>query len=115
MSSPRESVVQRGRLMQVSAPMPAPAPRQRRYVGLIVVVVIAVVVVGIFFGVGLPMVQQSVAAPKITLTDSTYTSDGCGFFGPYYYVFTWTFKLVNTGNADGFATVMFLVNGIGVG
>jgi len=99
--------------MESSAPTPAPmpAPRQKSFVGLIVVIVIAVVAIAFFLAVGLPLIQQSVAAPKITLTDATYTTFGCGLFGPYYYTFTWTFTLVNTGNADGFATVTFYVNG----
>jgi len=81
----------------------------------VVIAIVAVVIVGLAWGFGIPLAQQSAATPKITLTDAAYTQSGCGLFGPYYYTFRWTFTLVNTGNANGFASVMFYVNGDSAG
>lgn len=99
--------------MQPASPAPTipPPPPYRSWARLAIAVVAIVVVVAVFFVAVYPMTLQ----PKITLTDSLYARSGCGFFGPYYFVFAWVFNLTNTGNANGFATVTFYVNGNAVG
>jgi len=82
----------------------------RRPLWLKVTVVIAVVAVGLLaliVGVLVPLSQQ----PRVTLTEGTYTTSGCGAFGPSRWTFTFRFNLVNTGNANGFATVELYLNG----
>lgn len=98
---------------------PAPPPKSKRNLTIAVVVCVIIVVVIIIlayvFAVYLPAAQQAATQPKITMTDAGYYTSGCGFFGPYYWIFTWTFNLTNTGNANGFATVTYYVNSNQVG
>ena len=97
----------------------SPPPKSRRLVQIAVAVVaaVAVLAVALYYmsAVYLPAAQEAATQPRITITDAGYYESGCGFFGPYYRTFTWTFSLVNTGDADGFAVVTFTVNGEGVG
>lgn len=78
---------------------------------LAIVIVVLAIVAAVAIAVVYPMTLQ----PKITMTDSSQYTSGCGLFGPYYYVFNWHFNLTNTGNADGFATVTYYVNNNAVG
>lgn len=91
------------------APPPRPAGRRlRNVVVVLVVVILALVGIGYYALIIYPQ-------PNITLTDVLYNSSGCGFFGNLYYTYSMTFTLVNTGSADGFATVVGYIDGSGVG
>lgn len=87
---------------------PEPRARMPRWLSWLVIGIIVIAVVGgvIVFAV-IPYFQQ----PKITLTNATHTTAGCGAFGPARWTYAWTFTLVNTGDANGFATVEFYLNG----
>ena len=86
------------------APIPARMPRWLAW--LIVGIVIIVMVGGVVAFVAIPYLAQ----PKVTLTAETYTMSNCMSY-PSHFTFTWTFTLVNTGNANGFATVELYLNG----
>ncbi len=90
---------------------PPPPSHVVRYV---IIAVVAVIVVGLALGIGIPLAQQSVTVPKITLTDAPYSTSGC-LFGFGHYTYTWTFTLVNSGTANGFATVTAYIDGAATG
>jgi hypothetical protein len=70
--------------------------------------------VGLALGIGIPLAQQSVATPKIALTDAVYQTSGC-FLGLGHYSYAWTFTLMNSGTANGFATVTAYIDGVAQG
>lgn len=81
---------------------------------IVIAVVVAIVVVVIAFGVALPLVEQSLAEPRIGLTNERPghdpgSCDNLFFPGPPQY-FTLSFTLYNTGEADGLATVQFFLD-----
>jgi hypothetical protein len=49
--------------------------------------------------------------PNIVLTGSDSAGSGCPLFGGHW-TYTFTFTLVNTGGADGFAVVELFLNGL---
>ena len=53
--------------------------------------------------------------PRITMTGVYHTSMGCQDSEPNWWTFTFTFKLSNDGDADGFAVVELYLNSPGVG
>lgn len=72
--------------------------------------IVAVIVI-VALVIAIPFIQLVLAQPAITMTDTrTFSAIGCGLFGASQ-VFGFEFTLVNTGNADGFAVVHFLVDG----
>ena len=97
--------VQPGQAYQPSfAPGPARMPRWLIWV---VVGVVVIVIAGALLAFAvIPYFEQ----PKITLTDACHTTTGCVFSAPQW-TYMWTFTLVNSGNANGFATVEFYLNG----
>lgn len=90
------------------SPQPPAPTRTPRWLVWLVVGVVGVVVVGAALAL---VVVPYLAQPKVTLTAATYSTSGCAGFGPDQWTYTWTFTLVNTGNANGFATVEFYLNG----
>ncbi len=92
------------------APPPRPQPpRARSAEWVIVIVVVVVIVLAIFFAVILPGLQSSAAQPSITVSNPQYSDPGCGLFGSYQTV-TFTFTLVNTGDAAGVAVMTFYMD-----
>lgn len=71
-------------------------------------IVIAVITVGV--PPTIQYVGNALAQPEITLTDRNFGGQGCGLFGSTQ-TYTYFFTLVNTGDADGFAQVHFLLDG----
>lgn len=89
-------------------PMPYGPPPRRMRLSPARLAVIAVILVAAVVGAAYYLVAIA-PQPRIVLTDSTYTTTGCGAFGPNHFTYTWTFTLINTGDADGFGTVKFYV------
>ncbi len=56
--------------------------------------------------VALPFILQAIAQPNIVLTETSYIEGDC--YEDYLFFFT----LVSTGDADGFAKVEFLIDGV---
>lgn len=93
-------------------PMPRPMSRTELVIAIVAVVIVAIAIVTLFVVVWYPTTLQ----PSITMTDASYVTGTCvpvqGGFGNR---FNWTFTLVNTGSADGDASVQFLLNGNSIG
>src|SRR5713101_5564872 len=106
MQSPQQPYpVQPGQVYQPSV-VPGPARMPRWLVWLVAGIVVIVIVGAVIAVAVIPYFAQ----PKITLTDASHTTSGCNFSSAQW-TYTWTFMLVNTGNANGFATVEFYLNG----
>ncbi len=90
---------------------PYPPPKNRSTVGIVVAIVVVVVVVIIAAIVLLNFLRTSPASPtaqpnvNVTNTSGSYS---CPLFGTPSETFTFT--LVNSGNANAYATVGFYVN-----
>ena len=65
-----------------------------------------VAIVAIVAVVALPLILQATAQPRISLTEVFILEGGC--FEDYLFFYT----LVNSGGADGFALVEFLIDGV---
>jgi len=113
-SGPTQPPYQQPSYQQPPQPYAQAPPVPSHIARYIITAVVAVIVVGVVLGIGIPLAQQSVAAPKITLTDALYSTSGC-FLGFGHYTYTWTFTLVNSGTADGFATVVGYIDGNAAG
>src|SRR5437879_9452921 len=61
--------------------------------------------------------HQTTLQPRVTLTAANYVTEACVPMGNGYYAnrFHWTFTLVNTGTADGDASIGFLLDGNSLG
>ncbi len=98
--------------MESSPPVQPPTKRKmNRWVALSIVVVMVVVGLVLTFQVGVPAIQRTIAQPRITLTDSVTTSGPCGFLGLQSQPTGVAFNLTNRGDADGYAEVLFRLNG----
>lgn len=71
--------------------------------------VLVVVAVGVA-GLGYYLIVVA-PQPNIVLTGSESSAAGCSVFGGQW-TYTFTFTLVNTGGADGFAVVELFLNGL---
>jgi len=82
-------------------------PRTRFWIKIAVLAIALVIALVVLETVVLP----SLAQPKITMTNMSYASSGCTSGTPPHWTYTFTFDLVNTGNANGFALVQLYLNG----
>lgn len=73
---------------------------------IIIGVVVAVAVVAVV--IAPPFILQWIAQPNIFMTEVTVTILGGEFCSDDYFYF---FTIVNSGDADGFATVEYLIDG----
>src|SRR5256712_12934278 len=90
-------------------PMPyGPPPPRRMRLSPARLAVIAVILVAAVVGAAYYLVAIA-PQPRIVLTDSTYTTTGCGAVRPKHFTYTWTFQLINKGGADGVGTGKFYV------
>ena len=100
--------------MQPSAP-PRPLLKSRPMfiVAIVAVVIAAIAIIAVLVQIWYGTTLQ----PRITLTAANYVTGACVPMGNGYYAnrFNWTFTLVNTGTADGDASVGFLLDGNSVG
>ena len=100
--------------MQPSAP-PRPSLKSRP---MFIVAIVAVVIAAIAMAAVLVQIWYGTTLqPRITLTAANYVTGTCVPMGNGYYAnrFNWTFTLVNTGTADGDASVGFLLDGNSAG
>ncbi len=81
-------------------------PPRPEYIRLIKIAIVAVIVI-VALVITVPILQDALRQPRVTLTDRDF-SLACGFFDGTY---TYTFTLVNTGDADAFANVQFHLDG----
>ncbi len=88
--------------------MQARKGRKGLIIGVAIILVLAVFVVGGVYRK--PILEAVSPQASISLVNATYLEEHCGFLGPDYNTFDWTFTLVNTGGADGYASVSFFVN-----
>jgi hypothetical protein len=99
-----------------TAPPPSP---QRNWIRIVAIAVVAVALIATFGAFGVPAIQRYLAQPKMSATDVGISNTPCQssfFTGPYppqYYLFSFT--IYNTGDADGFATVFFVLHEDGQG
>ena len=94
---------------------PRPSPKSR---GLFMVAIIAIVISAIVVTAVLVWLwHQTTLQPRVALTATKYATESCVPLGNGYYAnrYNWTFTLVNTGTADGDASIGFLLDGNSVG
>ena len=84
-------------------------PLRPEYVRLIKIGIVAVIVIVAVVS-AIPFIQQAIAQPRISITDSNFGSVGCGLFGTSQTV-VYSFTLINTGDADGFVQIGFFIDG----
>jgi hypothetical protein len=82
-----------------------PRLESRKIIWTIIVAAIAVIAAII----SVPFIQEALKQPNITLTDKAQAWLGCTFSSSQQLFFS--FNLINTGEADGFATVAVIVDG----
>ncbi len=83
-----------------------PRPESKKLIWTIIVAAIAISAAII----SVPFIQEALKQPNITLTDKSQAwVGGCGFSSSQLFFFGFT--LINTGEADGFATVAVMVDG----
>lgn len=85
---------------QAPYPHPQAARRPQLGYGKIIAAAVVVVVVVVVLTVAVPYLQRAATQPNISLTE---TNASCSWFD----VMTFYFTLVNSGDADGFATLGF--------
>jgi len=86
--------------------------------GWFLVAVVAIVIAALVMSaVLLWLWHQTTLQPRVTLTAANYVTETCVPMGNGYYAnrFRWTFTLVNTGTADGDASIGFLLDGNSLG
>jgi len=104
--------VLRGGVMRPSTPPARTGFRWERVLGVVAVVAIMGAMLAVAAFVWYPTTLQ----PNVTLTDERFVSTPCApVLGGYANRFDATFTLVNTGRADGYAAVQFLLNGNSMG
>lgn len=82
---------------------PPPAYVRLFKIGIVVAIVIAAV------ASSLPFILQAIAQPNIAITDSGFGAPGCGLL-ELSQTITYSFSLVNTGEADGFVQIGFYID-----
>ena len=82
-------------------------------VAIIAIVISAIVVTAVLVWLW----HQTTLQPQVALTATKYATEYCVPMGNGYYAnrYNWTFTLVNTGTADGDASIGFLLDGNSVG
>src|SRR5207249_2856225 len=93
-------------------------PRLPQSRGWFLVAVLAIVLAAVVMSaVLLWLWHQTTLQPRVTLTAANYVSEACVPMGNGYFAnrFRWTFTLVNTGTADGDASIGFLLDGNSLG
>ncbi len=83
-------------------------PLRPEYIRLIKIAIVVVIVIAAV-AISLPFILQAIAQPNIAITDSGFGTSGCGLFGSSQTV-TYSFSLVNTGDADGFVQIGFFID-----
>ena len=83
-------------------------PPRPEYIRLIKIAIVAAIVIAAV-AISLPFILQAVAQPNIATTDFGFVRAPCGFFGTTQ-TYTYSFSLVNTGDADGFVQVGFFLD-----
>ncbi len=99
--------------MEPSPPVQGPTRRKvNRWLALTIAVVAALVVLALAIQVGIPAAQRAAARPEIAINHVVVQSSrGHHTNSPYLVTFfNVSFNLTNTGNADGFADVVFRVS-----
>ena len=83
-------------------------PLKPEYIRLIKIAIVVVIVL-VAVAVSLPFILQTIAQPNIVMTDTGFETLGCGFFGTSQTI-TYSFSLINTGDADGFVQIGFFAD-----
>ncbi len=83
------------------------------YIRLIKIAIAAAVVIAAV-AISLPFILQAIAQPNIAIIDPNFSRTGCGWFGTTQ-TYTYSFSLINTGDADGFVKIGFFVDSIEAG
>ena len=102
-------------------------PLKPEYIRLIKIAIVAVIVI-VALVIAIPFVQEALRQPRVTLIESSESLIRCetfnhfhstGFFSGFDHlhidppqVYTGSFTLVNSGDADGFANVQLHLDGI---
>lgn len=102
-------------------------PLRPEHIRLIKIAVVAVIVI-VALVIAIPFVQDSLRQPQVTLIEPGESVVPCssflhfhstGFFTGFDHahfvppqVYTWSFTLVNTGDADGFVNIAFSLDGV---
>jgi hypothetical protein len=99
--------------------LPSGRPQEStRSRGWFVVAIVAIVISAVVMSAALIWIwYQTTLQPRVTLTAANYVTQRCVPIGNGYYAnrFNWTFTLVNTGTADGDASIGFLLDGNSLG
>ncbi len=83
-------------------------PPRPEYIRLIKIAIVAAIIIAAV-AISLPFILQAIAQPNIAITDSGFGTSGCGLFGSSQTV-TYSFSLINTGDADGFVQIGFFID-----
>ncbi len=102
-------------------------PWRPEYIRLIKIAIVAVIVI-VALVIAIPIVQDALRQPRVTLAEPSDSVVPCssfvhfhstGFFTGFDHfhfvppqVYTWSFTLVNTGDADGFVNIAFSLDGV---
>ena len=81
------------------------------YIRLIRFAIVAVIVI-VALVLVVPFVQDALRAPRITVTETSVERQPFPPFGCTSQTYIFTFRLVNSGDADGFANVQFHIDGV---
>lgn len=85
-------------------------PLRPEYIRLIKIAIVAVIVIAALV-ITVPILQDALRQPRVTLIETSASFVGCGLFGSSQ-TYTFFFTLVNSGDAAAFANVQFHLSGV---